>query len=129
MKEKLTKGFINSEDEMSMSTVNEFKRHSSRPVVGIFCTTGRTKLGMAAKRNKFKGSAMGATVHGTTVRRIATVDYLFDVFHNNGSWLKVIFNDFIIIIQYLLYYVHEIIMKQNEAKNKPQPLKIEGQGS
>lgn len=35
------------------------------------------------------------SLHGTTVGRIPTVDYLFDVFHDNRSWFKVIFNDLI----------------------------------
>lgn len=101
-----------------MCTVDQFKGHSSRPVVGVFCTTGRTKLRVATKRNELKGTTVGAAIHGTAVGRIPTVDYLFDVFHDNRSWFKVIFNDFIIVFQYLLDYVHEIIMKQNETKNK-----------
>lgn len=101
-----------------MCSVDQFKGHSSRPVVGVFSTTGRAKLRVAAERDKLKGATVGTAIHGTAVGRIPTVNYLFDVFHDNRSWFKVIFNDFIIVFQYLLDYVHEIIMKQNEAKNK-----------
>ncbi len=88
-KEKMTEGFVNGEDKVPVSTVDEFKGHSNRPVVGIFYTTGRAKLGVAAERDKFEIATMGAAIYGTTVRRIATIDDLFDVFHNNRSWLKV----------------------------------------
>ncbi len=104
-----------------MGAVDEFKGHDSRPVIGIFCTTGETKPGVAAERDKLESATVGTAIHGTDVRRITAAYYLFDVFHNNRSWLKVIFNDFMIIFQHFLYYVHEVIMKQKKAKNKPTP--------
>ena len=85
MKEKVTKGFINGKDKVSVSAADQFKGHSSSSVVGIFSATGRAKLGVAAKRNEFKCSAMGTTIHGTAIRRVATVDNLVNVFHDNGS--------------------------------------------
>lgn len=86
IKEELAEGLVNGEYEMPVSTIDEFKGHSSRPVVGIFSATGRAKLGMAAKRNKFKSPAVGTTIHGAAIRRVATVDYFFNVFHDNRSW-------------------------------------------
>lgn len=84
---------------------------------------------MAAKRDKFKISAMGTAIHDTTIRGIIAVDDLFNVFHDNRSWFYIVFNYFIIISEHFLYHIHEIIMKQSRAESKPFPLKIEGQGS
>ena len=84
---------------------------------------------MAAKRDKFKISAMGTAIHDTTIRGITAVDDLFNVFHDNRSWFYIVFNYFIIISEHFLYHIHEIIMKQSRAESKPFPLKIEGQGS
>lgn len=119
-KEKMAEGFSNSEDQVPVGTINQFKGHGSRPVIGILGPACRAKFGMTAKRNKFKVSIMGTAIHGTTIGGIPTVDYFFDVF---------IFNNFIIIFEHLLYHIHEIIMKQSRAESKPLPLKIEGQGS
>lgn len=84
---------------------------------------------MASKRYKLKCSAMWAAVKGTPIRGITAMDDLINVFHNDRSGIYIVFKDFIIVFEHLLYYIHETIMKQRKAKNKPLPLKIEGQGS
>lgn len=84
-KEKMAEGFVNGEDQVPVGTVDEFKRHSSRSVIGVFSATGRTKLGMTAKRNKLEGSAMGAAIHGAAIRRISAVNDFFDIFQDNRS--------------------------------------------
>ena len=84
---EMTERFVNGKDQMPVSTVNQFKGHSSRPVVGIFCTACRAKLGMTAKRDKFKISAMGTAIHGTTIRGITAVNDLFNIFHDDRSGL------------------------------------------
>ena len=94
---KVAKGFINGKDKMSVSTTNQFKGHGSSSVVGIFRTTGRTKLRMTTKRNKLEGSTMGAAIHGTAIRRITAVDHLIDIFHFRISGMKSIFNFFIMV--------------------------------
>ena len=65
---------------MSVGTGNKFKRHSRRTLFGIFHTAGGTESGMATKRNKFKMAALGAGVHGTAIRGVATVNHLGDIF-------------------------------------------------
>ena len=95
--EEVSQRVINGKDKMSVRASDEFKGHGSGPVVGIFYTTGRTEFGMAPERNKFKSAAVRASIHGTTIRRVTAVDHLFDVFHDNRSWFKVIFNCFIIV--------------------------------
>ena len=82
-KEKMTQGIVDGEDQMPVGTVDKFKGHSSRPVIRIFGPAGRAKLGVASKRDKLKGSAMGTGIHGATIRGIPAVDDLFNVFHND----------------------------------------------
>ena len=65
---------------MSVGTGNQFKRHGRRTLFGILYATGRTKSGMATERNKFKMAALGAGVHGTAIRGVATVNHLGDIF-------------------------------------------------
>lgn len=62
-------GIVDGEDQMPVGAVNQFKGHSSRPVIGIFGATGRAELGVASKRDKLKCSAMGAAVKGTPHKR------------------------------------------------------------
>ena len=111
-----------------MSTINQFEGHGSKPVVGMPGPACRAKFGMATKRNKFKISTMRTAVHGTAIGGIPTVDYFFDVFHYNRSWFYIVFNNFIIIFEHLLYHIHEIIMEQSRAENKPHPSRLRGRG-
>lgn len=86
IKEELAEGLVNSENEMPVSTIDEFKGHSSRPVVGIFSATGRAELGMTAERDKFKITAVGTAIHGAAKRRVTAVYDFINVFHDNRSW-------------------------------------------
>ena len=122
--------FIDGKDAMTMMTLNEFKRHGSSAVIAILGTTGRTKLGMTTKRNKFKVATMSAAIHCTTKRRVTTVNHLVDAFHNDITGMKSILNYFIIIPKNFLQNIHEIIMQQSNQKENPlNPLMNEGQGS
>lgn len=57
---------------------------------------------MAAERDKFKFAAVGTVVHGTAIRRVSTIDHLLNVCHDNGTWMKDIFNFFIMFFKDLL---------------------------
>ena len=85
IKEELAEGVVNSEDKMPVGTVDEFKGHGSRPVVGIFDAAGRAEPGMAAERDKFEVTAVGAAIHGAAKRRIAASYDFINVFHDNRS--------------------------------------------
>ena len=111
LKEKMAQGIINGKDKMPVCAVDQLEGHGSRPVIRIFCTAGRAKLGMAAKRNELEVTAMGTAIHGSAVRRITSVDNLIDVFQNNRSGFIIIFNNFVIVSKHLLYHIHEIIMR------------------
>ena len=96
-KEKITKIFINGEDTMAVLNMNQFKGHTGSAVHGVFVTAGRAETAVATKRNKLQMFTMRAKVHGTTIRRIPTVDHLIDIFHLRISGMKSIFYFFIMV--------------------------------
>jgi len=110
-------------------TFDQFERHSSSSVQGIFCATGRAESGMTVERRKFKFTTMRASKHGATIGRIPAVYHLLNVFHNNRSRMESILNFFVIIGKDVLEYIHRTIMKEKGRKRNPLPLKNEGQGS
>ena len=97
LQEKITEGRINGKNAMTVSDINELKGHRGSSVNGIHVTAGRTETGMTAERNIFEITAGRAGIHGTTKRRITTVDHLIDIFHLSRSRMKCIFNFFIVV--------------------------------
>lgn len=79
--------FVNGKDKMPVCALEQFKRHSGSPVVGVLCAAGGAELGMASERYEFEFPALGTAVHGAAIRGIAAVDDLFDVFHDDRSWV------------------------------------------
>ena len=111
-----------------MGTINEFKGHFRRAVNAVFIAAGRTKLRMAAERDKFKFATVRTAIHRAAIRRIPAVDHFFNVFHDNRTGMKNIFNFFVVFFKNLLKDIHKTIMKEWKTEINP-PLKIEGQGS
>ena len=73
-------------------------------------------------------AAVKTAIHGTTERRIATVDHFFDVFQFGIAWVKSIFNFFKMVGKDFLENVHNPIMKQSYQKNKLYPSRMRGRG-
>ena len=113
LQEKITEGRINGKNAMTVSDINELKGHRGSAFHGIFITAGRAETTVTTERNKLE---------------ISTVDHLIDIFHLSRSWMKSIFNFFIMICKDLLQDIHDSIMKEKDKKRNP-PLKNEGQGS
>ena len=97
LQEKITEGGINGKNAMTVSDINELKGHRGSAIHGIFITAGRAETAVTAERNKLKISAVGTAIHGTTIRRITTVDHLIDIFHLSLSGMKSIFNYLVIV--------------------------------
>ena len=72
IEKKLPEIFINGKNTMTMLNVYQFKGHTGSAFHGIFISAGGTKAAVAAERNEFKLSTMGAGIHGTTKGWIAT---------------------------------------------------------
>ena len=87
LQEKITDGCINGKNAMTVSDINELKGHRGSAFHGIFITTGRAETTVTTERNKLEISAVGTAIHGTTKRRITTVDHLIDIFHLSSAGL------------------------------------------
>ena len=89
--------FVDGKNTVSVCAADQFKRHGSSPVEGIFSTTGRTESGVTAERDKFERTTVRASIHGTTIGRIPAINHPFDVFHDNRTWMECVLNFFIIV--------------------------------
>ena len=88
---------VNRKNTMTVCNIYQLKGHGSSAFHRILIAASRTETAVAMKRNKLQMFTMRAKVHGTTIRRIPTVDHLIDIFHLRFSGMKSIFNFFIII--------------------------------
>lgn len=82
---------------MAMNTGNKLAGHMKRTKLVIFVSAGRTKAAFTAERNKFKIPTVGTAIHSTSVRRIATVNHLVDIFDDSRTWMELVNHMFIII--------------------------------
>lgn len=82
---------------MPVGHIDQFKRHVGGAFHGIFISASGTKTAMAAERHKLKLAAFRAAVHGATVRRVATVDHLLDIFNDSVAGMKGIYHFLIMV--------------------------------
>ena len=82
---------------MAMNTRNKLTGHMKRTKLVVFVSTGRAKTAYTAKGNKFKISTVRTAIHGTTMRRITTMNHLVDIFDNRRTRMKFVNDRFIII--------------------------------
>ena len=87
LQEKITEGRINDKNAMTVSDINELKGHRGSAFHGIFITAGRAETTVTTERNKLEISTVDTAIHGTTKRRITTVDHLIDIFHLSSAGL------------------------------------------
>ena len=94
---EVTKIFINGENTMTMPDIKRFKGHTGSAIHGIFVAAGRAETAMTAERNKFKFPAVRTAIHGTTVRRITTMNHLVNIFNDSRTRMEFVNDVFIII--------------------------------
>ena len=82
---------------MAMNTRKKLTGHMKRTKLVVFVSTGRAKTAFTAKGNKFKISTVRTAIHGTTMRRITTMNHLVDIFDNRRTRMKFVNDRFIII--------------------------------
>ena len=80
-----------------MNTGNELAGHMERTELIVFVATGRAKTAFTAKGNKLKISTVRTAIHGTTVRRVTTMNHLVDIFNDSRTRMELVNNVFIII--------------------------------
>ena len=76
----------------------------------IAVATRRAETTLTAERNKFQISAMRATIHGTTIRRVTTIKHLANVFNDGLTRMQSINHFFIIITKNVLKYIAHVIV-------------------
>ena len=96
---------------MPVSNINQFKGHIGGTFHRILIPAGRTEATVTAEGNEFEFSAFGAAVHGTTIRRVTTINHLLDVFNHSVARMKSIYHFFIMIGKDFLENIHMIIME------------------
>ena len=82
---------------MVMNTRNKLTGHMKRTKLVVFVSAGRAKTTFTAKGNKFEIPTVRTGIHGTTVRRVATMDHPVDIFNDSRTWMELV-NDMFIII-------------------------------
>ena len=107
MKKAVEKRAISAEEDakllrdgknaMSMNRLDDFERHGSSALDRIEIATRRAETTFAAKRNEFERTTRRTPIHSTAVRRIATMNHLFDVFENNRASLKGVLDFFVVV--------------------------------
>ena len=95
--EKRPQRVINGENTMSMLNIYHFKRHCSGSVNGIHVAAGRTETGMTTKDIKFKFTTIRTNIHGTTIRRVATMNHFFYILDDRVTRMLKI-NHFLIMV-------------------------------
>ena len=129
LEEVIAQVFIYCKNTMPVWDTNQLKGHIGSALHGVFVSTGRAKTAVTTERDKFKLSAVRATIHGAAKRRITTVDHFINIFHLSISGMKRIFDFFIIVGKDFLQYIHKTIMHEKREKENPLiPLMIEGAG-
>lgn len=74
---------------------------------------------MTAERNKLKLAAFRAAVHGTTIRRVTTMNHLLNVLNDSVARMKSIYYFFIMISKNFLGNIHMVIIKQCGTRSNP----------
>ena len=128
-KEEVTEIFVDGENAMPVSNINQFEGHVGGAFHRILIPTGGTEATVTPEGNEFKFPTFGAAVHGTAIRRITTINHLLDVFNYCVARMKSIYHFFIMIGKDSLKDIHEISMKEMKEKENPNPLMNEGKGS
>ena len=110
-KEEVAEVFIDGENTMPVSNINQLEGHVGGTFHGILIPAGRTETAVTAERNEFKFSAFRTAVHGATIRRVTTINHLLDVFNHSVARMKSIYHFFIMIGKDFLENIHMIIME------------------
>ena len=109
-KEEVAEVFIDGENTMPVSNINQFEGHVGGAFHRIFIPTGGTEATVTSEGNEFKFPAFGAAVHGTAIRRVTAINHLLDVFNHSVARMKSIYHFFIMICKDFLEDIHKIIM-------------------
>ena len=109
-KEEVAEVFIDGENTMPVSNINQFERHVGGTFHGILIAAGRAETAVAAERDELKVAAFWTAVHSAAKRRVTTVNHLLDIIDHSVARMKSIYHFFIMIGKDFLENIHKIIM-------------------
>ena len=112
--------FIYGKYTMLVENVDQFKSHTGSAIHRVLISASGTETAVTAKRDKFKIATLRAPIHGTTKRRVTTINHLLDVFNDSIARMKGVNHFFIMIGKNSLKDIHTIIMQEKRKKNNPQ---------
>lgn len=101
-KKEMSKFSGNSEDTVTMRTVDEFETHGGGSVNGIHISTRWIKSTMAMKRIKLKIASTSVTIYCITKRRVTTTIHSVNVINDRLARMSDIYKFFIMFIKYIL---------------------------
>ena len=101
-KEEVTEIFVDGENAMPVSNINQFEGHVGGTFHGILIAAGRAETAVAAERDELKVAAFWTAVHSAAKRRVTTVNHLLDIFLNGSTRMKSMDDFFIMIREYFL---------------------------
>lgn len=87
IQEKIPELFINGKNTMTVGDIDQLKGHGCSALHGVEIPTGRAEAAVAAERNKFQLSTVGAAIHGPAKRRVTTVDHSIHVLYDRLTWM------------------------------------------
>ena len=87
IQEKIPELFINGKNTMTVGDIDQLKGHGCSALHGVEISTGRAEAAVAAERNKFQLSTVGAAIHGPAKRRVTAVDHFIHVLYHRLTWV------------------------------------------
>lgn len=99
---EMPKLLINGKDAVTVLAAEELKGHGGGAFLTVLDTTGGAEPAFTAERNELQFTALRAGIHGSAEGRISAVYHFIDVLHFNGSGMKRILDNFIIVFENFL---------------------------
>lgn len=87
-KEERTEVFIDGENTMPVSGIDQLEGHVGGAFHRIFISASRTETAVTAEWNEFKFPTFRTAIHGTAIRRVTTMNHLLDVFNYSVARMK-----------------------------------------
>jgi hypothetical protein len=87
IQKEIPKLFVNGKNTMAVGDINQLKGHGGSALHGVEISTGRAETAVAAERDEFEFSTVGAAVHGTAESGVATAYHFIYVFYDRLTWM------------------------------------------
>ncbi len=89
--------FGDGKNTMPMNALNDLERHGRSALDRIKVSTGRTKTGFTAERDKFESATRRTPIHSATEGGISAMNHFFNALHDNRASFEGVLDFFIVI--------------------------------